>query len=76
LIWQFSIPVLWSLLIAMPLAYAASGFYLNFFSERITMLPLIIALASVMGVVTAWLIVAIHAVKIAAASPIESLRYE
>ncbi|MEP5763702.1 MAG: ABC transporter permease [Halieaceae bacterium] len=76
LVWQFSIPVLWSLLVAMPAAYAASGMYLNFFSERIMMLPLIIALASVMGLVTAWLIVAGHAVKIATASPIQSLRYE
>jgi len=76
LVWQFSIPVLWSLLVAMPLAYAASSMYLNFFSERITMLPLIIVLASVMGLVMAWLIVAGHAVKIATASPIQSLRYE
>ena len=76
LIWQFSIPVFWSLLIAMPLAYMASGLYLDFFSERITMLPLIIALASLVGIVTAWLIVAGHAVKIATASPIRSLRYE
>jgi putative ABC transport system permease protein len=76
LVWQFSIPVLWSLLVAMPAAYAASGLYLDFFAERITMLPLIIALASVMGIVTAWLIVAGHAVKIASASPIQSLRYE
>jgi putative ABC transport system permease protein len=76
LIWQFSIPVLWSLLVAMPVAYLASGMYLNFFAERITMLPLIIGLASVMGIVTAWLIVAGHAMKIATASPIESLRYE
>ena len=76
LVWQFSIPVLWSLLVAMPLAYAASGIYLNFFDERIGMLPLIIALASVMGLVTAWLIVAVHAVKIATASPMQALRYE
>ena len=76
LVWQFSIPVLWSLLVAMPLAYAASGIYLNFFDERITVLPLIIMLASVMGLVTAWLIVAVHAVKIATASPMEALRYE
>ena len=76
LVWQFSIPVLWSLLAAMPLAYAASGLYLNFFDERITMLPLIIALASALGLATAWLIVAVHAVKIATASPIYSLRYE
>ena len=76
LVWQFSIPVLWSLLVAMPLAFAASGLYLNFFDDRITMLPLIIVLASVMGLVAAWLIVAGHAVKIATASPIQSLRYE
>jgi putative ABC transport system permease protein len=76
LVWQFSIPVLWSLLVAMPLAFAASGQYLNFFDDRITMLPLIIILASVMGLVAAWLIVAGHAVKIATASPIQSLRYE
>jgi len=76
LIWQFSQPVLWSLLVAMPLAYLASGIYLNFFSERIGMLPLIIGLASVIGLVTAWLIVAGHAFRIAAASPIRWLRYE
>lgn len=76
LIWQFSIPVLWSLLIAMPAAYFASGLYLNFFSERIETLPLIITLASTLGLVTAWSIVAGHAIKIATASPIHSLRYE
>ena len=76
LIWQFSIPVLWSLLIAMPGAYFVSGLYLDFFAERIGMLPLIILLASVMGIVTAWIIVAGHAIKVASASPIQSLRYE
>ena len=30
----------------------------------------------VVGLVTAWLIVAVHAVKIATASPIRALRYE
>ena len=76
LVWQFSIPVLWSLLVAMPAAYAASGLYLNFFADRILMLPFIIVLASMMGLVAAWLIVAGHAIKIATASPIQSLRYE
>ena len=76
LIWQFSLPVLWSLLFAAPVAWLLSGHYLDFFHERITALPLIILLASAMGVVTAWLIVGIHAVRIASASPIQSLRYE
>jgi putative ABC transport system permease protein len=76
LIWQFSLPVLWSLLLAMPLTYLVSGIYLDFFHERITLVPLMILVASAMGVVTAWLIVAVHAIRIASASPIKSLRYE
>ncbi|NQY02676.1 MAG: ABC transporter permease [Halieaceae bacterium] len=76
LVWQFSIPVLWSLSVAMPLAYAASGLYLNFFDERITMLPLIISGAALGALVTAWLIVSVHAVRIAMSSPIGALRYE
>jgi putative ABC transport system permease protein len=76
LVWQFSIPVMWSLLVAMPVAYAVSGIYLNFFSDRIMMVPFIIALASLVGILTAWLIVAGHALKISSASPIKSLRYE
>ncbi|MEZ5503783.1 MAG: FtsX-like permease family protein [Halioglobus sp.] len=76
LIWQFSTPVLWSLLLALPAAWFASGVYLNFFSERIAILPLILAFASALGLVTAWCIVAGHAIKIASASPIHALRYE
>ena len=60
----------------MPLTWLVSGVYLDFFHERIGTLPLIILLACAMGVVTAWLIVAVHAVRIASASPVRSLRYE
>ena len=76
LVWQFSKPVLWSLLVALPLAYLGSGLYLNFFYDRIILLPMVIGLAGLIGLVTAWLIVAGHAVKIATASPIHALRYE
>lgn len=76
LVWQFSLPVLWSLLVAIPLAWWLSGRYLNFFHERTSALPLIILLASVIGLVTAWLIVAGHALRIANSSPVKSLRYE
>ena len=37
LVWQFSKPVLWALVFALPLAYWASSGYLNFFAERIEM---------------------------------------
>ncbi len=76
LVWQFSIPVMWSLLVALPLAYLASNMYLNFFAERTTLVIPIMLLASVTGVVTAWAIVAAHAFKVANARPMRSLRYE
>jgi putative ABC transport system permease protein len=76
LIWQFSKPALWALLIAMPLAYLAADTYLNFFANRIGITAGIVAGAGVVAVVFAWVIVAIHAIKIARANPIKALRYE
>lgn len=76
LIWQFSKPVSWSLIIAMPLAFAASSIYLDFFPEQISFVIPVILFASVIGLLSAWTIVAIHAIKIARATPIKSLRYE
>ena len=40
LVWQFSTPVLWALLIALPGAYFASQGYLNFFADRVSSLRL------------------------------------
>ena len=76
LIWQFSKPALWALLVAMPLAYLAADTYLNFFANRIGITAGIVAGAGVVAVVFAWVIVAIHAIKIARANPIKALRYE
>ena len=74
--WQFSKPVIWAIAVALPLAYVASGMYLNFFADRISMqLPLIL-LAGVFAVVLAWLIIAFHALRVARANPINALRYE
>jgi putative ABC transport system permease protein len=76
LIWQFSRPVMWALLLALPLAYFASGLYLNFFADRLMTPAGIIAVAGFLSVAFAWGIVAIHAIKIARANPIGALRYE
>ncbi len=76
LVWQFSRPVLWALLIALPLAYFASSSYLSFFADRIEMPAGIVGFAGIVAVFIAWSIVAVHAVRIAAASPIRALRYE
>ncbi len=76
LIWRFSQPVMWALLIALPGAYFASSAYLNFFADRLQAPVGIVLGAGVMSVVLAWVIVALHAVKIASANPIQALRYE
>lgn len=76
LVWQFSRPVLWSLLIALPLAYLASNTYLDFFADRIDTAAGIVFVAGVLGVIFSWVIVAMHAVRIARANPIVALRYE
>ncbi len=76
LIWQFSKPVLWSLLVALPLAYLAANAYLSFFAERISFAIPIVGGAGALAVVFAWIIVAIHAVRVAGANPIHALRHE
>lgn len=76
LVWQFSKPAMWALIIALPLAYASSGQYLNFFAERISMPIGVVASAGALAVLFAWCIVAVHAVKIARANPIKALRHE
>lgn len=76
LIWQFSKPVIWALLLALPLAYVSMNIYLDFFTDRISLPVGIIAVAGLIGVFAAWGIVAMHAAAVARANPIKALRYE
>ena len=76
LVWQFSKPVAWALLVALPLAYLGSSQYLNFFADRIeSPIPILIA-AGVLAVLLAWSTVAGHAIRIARSNPVLALRYE
>ena len=76
LIWQFSKPVMWALVFALPAALFASNAYLGFFADRIS-LPLgTLALAGLIAVTFAWSTVAVHALRISRANPILALRYE
>jgi len=76
LVWQFSKPVLWALVIALPLAYMASRTYLTFFADRINGEVVILLVSGLIAVLLAWGTVAGHAVRISRASPILALRYE
>lgn len=76
LVWQFSKPVLWALMIALPLAYFASENYLNFFADRIGPPVGIMLVSALIAVLMAWLTVGGHAFRISRANPILALRYE
>jgi putative ABC transport system permease protein len=76
LIWQFSKPVIWGLLFALPLTYLASGYYLESFADRVAYREVLILIAGSLSVVFAWAIVAVHAIRIARLNPIHALRYE
>jgi putative ABC transport system permease protein len=76
LVWQFSKPVIWALVIALPLAYMASKTYLDFFADRIDAQVVILLASGLVAVLLAWGTVAGHAVRISRASPILALRYE
>ena len=76
LIWQFSKPVVWALVVALPLAYISAGLYLNVFADQINLIEAIVAGAGLVSIVLAWAIVATHASWVARANPIKALRYE
>lgn len=76
LVWQFSKPVMWALMIALPLAYFGSNIYLNFFASRIDAPIVILLVSGLIAVMFAWGTVAAHAFRIARRNPILALRYE
>ncbi|MGK0222041.1 MAG: putative ABC transport system permease protein, partial [Limisphaerales bacterium] len=76
LIWRFSKPVMWSVLLALPLAYLAANQFLQFFADRINLVEVIVVVAGVVAVLVSWTIVGIHALRIARSSPILALRHE
>jgi len=76
LTWQISKPVLIAVFIASPIAYFASGMYLNFFPDHIQLSLLFFASVGICVVLFAWLIVGIQALRVSTANPVDSLRYE
>jgi putative ABC transport system permease protein len=76
LVWQFSKPVMWALMIALPAAFFASNMYLDFFADRIESPILVLLVAGGIAVMLAWTTVAGHAYRIARANPVLALRYE
>ncbi len=76
LIWQFSKPVMGAIVIALPMAYFASGLYLDFFADPFSLQVPVILSAGLITVLVAWVVIALHAGRVARANPIVALRYE
>lgn len=76
LVWQFSKPVMFALVLALPAAYFASDLYLQFFAERIESSILVLLVSGLVAVLLAWATVAGHAIRISRSNPILALRYE
>jgi putative ABC transport system permease protein len=76
LLWQFSIPVLIANVIAWPVAYFYLHHWLESYAYRITLNPVYFMAAGVTALAIAWVTIIAHAIRIARASPITSLRYE
>ena len=76
LVWRFSRPVLWALIIALPLSYLSAQQFVNFFADRISMIELIVLVAGLVGVTASSFVVSFHAIRVAQTNPINALRHE
>ncbi|MGC8536867.1 MAG: ABC transporter permease [Rhizomicrobium sp.] len=76
LLWQFSLPVLLANVIAWPVAWYYLRDWLQGFSVRIALSPSYFLAAGFVALAIAWITVATHAVRVAGAKAVDSLRYE
>ncbi len=76
LLWQFTIPVLVAIAVAIPLGFFAMNWWLHSFVYHVSLSAWIFVLAGVAGVVIAWVTVSYQSFMVARAKPAGALRYE
>jgi putative ABC transport system permease protein len=76
LLWQFTQPVLWACLIALPVSWLLMDHWLQGFAYRVDLAPWTFALAAAVGILIAWGTVFVHALRVSRARPVGALRYE
>ncbi len=76
LLWQFTIPVLWSAAIAVPLGFVAMNYWLQQFAYRVELSAWIFVLAPVAALAIAVLTVSYQSYVVARAKPAGALQYE
>jgi putative ABC transport system permease protein len=76
LLWQFSKPVIWANLIAWPVAGWAMQRWLNGFAYHVDLPLWLFPATALVTVLIALATVAAHALRVARAKPVTTLRYE
>jgi putative ABC transport system permease protein len=76
LMWQFTIPVLIAIVIAVPVGYWAMTQWLQGYVYRIDMSPWTFVVAALAALAIAWITVSFQTFMVARAKPVKALRYE
>jgi putative ABC transport system permease protein len=76
LLWQFTLPVLAAVAVALPLGYLAMSWWLRGFVYHVSLTAWTFGLAAVAGVAIAWITVSYQSFVVARAKPASALRYE
>lgn len=76
LLWQFTIPVLAAIAIALPLSFLIMDHWLHGFPYHVELTPWTFALAAGATLAIAWISVSFQTFMVARAKPIGALRYE
>ncbi len=74
ILWQFSIPLLLSLVIGIPIAVIATDTYLELFVERVSLGGVFFAVPAVMMFILTWSVISFHAVRVTYTNPATALR--
>jgi putative ABC transport system permease protein len=76
LLWQFTVPVLWAMAIALPVSYLLMENWLQGFFYRVDLPLWLFAVAALAALAIAWLTVSFQTWRVARAKPMIALRYE
>ncbi|HEX5008531.1 MAG TPA: FtsX-like permease family protein [Hyphomonadaceae bacterium] len=76
LMWQFTIPVLWAIAIAVPVSWLLMANWLQGFAYHVDLPLWLFGVAALAALAIAWLTVSFQTYRVARAKPMTALRYE
>jgi putative ABC transport system permease protein len=76
LMWQFTVPVLWAIVIALPIGYLLMTNWLQGFAYHVDLDPWLFALAAGAALAVAWITVSVQTYLVARAKPVKALRHD